>query len=279
MSMRLDLPPDRDLPADRRRELRAGLVRAAHQPPRRRTTQLVVVPLVVLAVLLGLGLTHPWDRTPPVVGTPSPSPVRTSTLPDRTTPASAPPVIPAATPTDRGALNRSGTTATIDRCLTDLPPRTGVTKVHFARRTSTDGDVVLFTGRNGSSYMCSRSGSSVYDGAGSKTDHLKAPDARHPVIRIFEPGLGGSASSTRHRNDTQTAYRIGPDVASLQMRVTVDGHRSPWFEASRSDEYAWAGAQVEFADTHRLDLDPDFRIEDRAFDTAGHELAIDRTPR
>jgi len=137
MSSRLDLPPERDLPGERRLEIRAQLLRAARPPRRRLRAQLVVVPLVVLAVLLGLGLTHPRDRTPPVVGTPSPSAARTSTAPDRTASAPAPPAAPAATPTDRGALDRSGTTAAIDRCLTDLPLGRA-SKVHFARRTSTD---------------------------------------------------------------------------------------------------------------------------------------------
>jgi len=72
---------------------------------------------------------------------------------------------------------------------------------------------------------------------------------------------------------------VGPEVVTLQVRLTVDGHRSPWFEASRSDGWAWAGAGLELTGPHRLALDAEFRVEDRASDAAGHELAIDRTPR
>lgn len=286
MSSRLDLPPERDLPAVRRREIRTELLRATHPPhPRHRRPRawLLVVPVAVLAALLGLGLTHPWTRTTPVVGLPSPSPAGTTgPTPGRTAPAPVPTPgssIPAATPIDRGALTPAARTTVTGRCQADLGPRTRVAQVHFARRTSTDGDVVLFTGRDGLSYLCSDAESSLYDGPGSKTKALKAPDAKHPVVRILEPSLGSSAGHGRHIHRTQAGYRVGPDVVSLQLRLTVDGHRSPWFEASRSDGWAWAGATLEYADAHRLILDADFTVEDRAFDADGHPLAIDRTAR
>ena len=65
----------------------------------------------------------------------------------------------------------------------------------------------------------------------------------------------------------------------MQLRVTVEGHTGPWFEASLADGYAWASASVDYRTKTHGALPRDFTVEDRAFDAEGHELAIDRTPR
>ena len=68
-------------------------------------------------------------------------------------------------------------------------------------------------------------------------------------------------------------------MASLQLRLTVEGHTGAWFEASRDGGYAWASASVDYRTTTHGPMPRDFTIEDRAFDAEGHALAIDRTPR
>ncbi|MGI3781024.1 MAG: hypothetical protein ACRYG2_09620 [Janthinobacterium lividum] len=286
MSTRLDLPPERDLPATRHRELRAELLRATRAPRRRpgvRRAWRAVVPvaLVALVVAVVLGLTQPWVVTPPVVGVPSVSP-SVDPRPTRgptSTPAPAP-AVPTARSIDRGPLDQTARAKAIAMCQSSLGRSTRVAQVHFARRTSTDGDVVLFTGRDGLSYACSASGASLYGGSGSTTGPLPEPSRRRPVIRITSPGPGGSRSSNGSaRSYTETYYRVGPEVASLQLRLRVEGHTGAWFEASVDGGYAWAAAYVEYSTQKRGAFPHDFTIDDRAFDADGHELAIDRTPR
>lgn len=286
MSTRLDLPPERDLPEPRRRAIRAELVRTSRVPTRRRRPWLLVLPAAALATVLAvvLGLTGPGQPAPPVIGVPSASPSTTATPSDPTprptrSPAPAP-AIPAARSTDRGPLGATARMKAISRCLADLDRRTGVAEVHLARRTSTAGDVVLFTGRDGQSYACSSGGASVYAGSGSKTTPLPAPSRRRPVVRILAPGAGGSRSQDGSASsETEAYYRVGPEVASLQLRLTVQGHTGPWFEASTDGGYAWAAARVEYTTATHGALPHDFTVDDRAFDAAGRPLAIDRTSR
>lgn len=285
MSTRLDLPPERDLPASRRRAIRVELVAATRAPHRRRRPWLVVAPLAALVTVLAvvLGLTRPWDPAPPVVGVPSASPSPSESIDWSVGHGRQPlpnPALPSAAKIERGPLDAGSRARAIARCQADLDRRTRVAAVHLARRTSTDGDVVLFTGRDGMSYACSKHGASVYAGNGSKTGPVPAPSRRRPVVRISSPGLGGSRApdgSASGRSDAP--YRVGPEVASLQMRVTVEGRTGPWFEASLEKGYAWASASVTYEATRRGAPPRDFTVEDRAFDDQGHELAIDRTPR
>ena len=125
---------------------------------------------------------------------------------------------------------------------------------------------MLFNGRDGLSYACSSGGASVCAGSGSKTTPWPAPSRRRPV-----------GERVRQQRD-EACYRI-PEVASLQLRLTVTGHTSPWFEASAADGYAGAAARVEHRTKTRGALPHDFTIDDRAFDADGHPLAIDRTSR
>ena len=284
MSTRLDLPPERDLPESRRRAIRAELVAATRTPDRRRRPWLVLAPVAVLATVLAvvLGLTRPFDVAPPVVGVPSASPTPQPTesidweplqgrkpLPNL--------AIPPADPIDLGPLPAGARATAIAECQGALGRRNGVTEVHFARRTSTDGDVVLFTDRRGVSYACSKGGGGQY--ADNRSAALPRPTRRHPVFRMFDSGSGGSRSDDgATQGDAHGWYRVGPEVASLQLRLTVEGHTGPWFEASRDGGYAWAAASVDYRTTARGALPrEEFTIEDRAFDAEGNELAIDRT--
>ena len=67
-------------------------------------------------------------------------------------------------------------------------------------------------------------------------------------------------------------------MASLQVRLTVDGHSGPWFEASIADGYAWAAASLEYSGAKQKDIS-NYHLEDRAFDATGHELDINHARR
>lgn len=254
MSNRLDLPPVRDLPGPARRAIRAELVRATRAPARRPRRWLVAAPVAAVAalVVVVLGVTQPE----PTTGHPRRPHDRPQSAGRPGTVEGGQPLPVRPRPDDDG---RRG------------PP---------ARRTSTDGDVGLFTGRDGLSYACSSGGSSLYDGGGSKTTPLPEPSRRRPVVRIMAPGFGGSRSADGSASgETDAIYRVGPEVESLQLRMTVEGHVGPWFEASITDGYAWAGASLDYRTKTHGPLPRDYTVDDRAFDVAGHSLAIDRTPR
>ena len=288
MSTRLQPPPPRDMPAHRRREIRTALVRASH---RRRHPHrwLVALPVAVLALLLGLGLglARPWEVGPPVVGVPSPAPTGTaaSTVPTpdagRSTPAPSPrPAVPAARPTDLGPLSKAARSKAVSRCLDGLGRTTTVATLHFARRTALSGDAVVFEGRDGVAYACSDDGSGLISGPVSKMGDLPAPDAKHPVVLVDGEGLSSASGQGRVDATTSGAYRVTDAVASLQSRLVVDGHAGAWFEASRSDGWAWTGASLNYAGTIPRRLPGvDFRVDVRAFDAAGDRLDVDRTPR
>lgn len=284
MSTRLELPPPRELPTERRREIRAALVRASYQRrhPRR---WLVAVPVTVLALLLGLGLglTRPWEVGTPVVGVPAGTPsLPVEPTPDRTTPSPTPaaPVVPVARETDGGPLSAKAHAKVVDRCLAELDRSTTVTHVYLARRTAISGDVVMFTAADGESYSCSsKDGSGLFDGPGSKTLPLPTPDDEHPALLVDGEGLWTASGKGRVDAHTSAAYRVSDEVASLQTRLSIDGHTGSWFEASRAGGWAWTGATLEYEGTLKHSLQQKYRIDVRAFDADGKRLAVDRTPR
>ena len=281
MSTRLELPPSRGLPEARRREIRAALVAASH---RRRHARrwLVTAPIGVLALLLGLGLgvVRPWETREPVVGVPATSPsgpARPTPDPTTSSPTPAAPTVPAARATDRGPLSDAARTNVVSRCLTGLGRSTTVETVHLARRTSTSGDVMLFTGRDGLAYACSDDEASLLAGPGLKTRALPEPDAEHPAVRVDGDGLSSGSENGHVSSTTTGAYRVDDEVASLQSRLVVDGHAGPWFEASRAGGWAWTSATVEYTSSRRLTPRADHRVEVRAFDASGNRLGVDRT--
>lgn len=281
-------PPDRDLPPVRRQQIRVAVLQSAsstRSSQRRRWVfplAAAMAAAAVTALVLGLGL--PRTGSAPVVANPTaavPSPSRTPSPVTSPSPGPTPPATaPRAVVTDRGPLTTAQTRKVIDRCRDDLSRAAGVETLHFARRTAIDGDVVMFTDTNGMSLLCTKSGSSAYDGEGSKTASLEAPTGQRPLVRIMNPGLalGGDEDGNIY-GSTGAAYRVAPSVASLQMRISIDGHTSPWFEAAIHDGYAYAAASIKFKKSGPLDQRPDYTIQDRAYNSAGEQLEIDRTPR
>jgi len=279
-------PPERDLPPARRQQIRSAVLRTASptRSPRRRGWVLPLAAAAAAAVAaLVLGLSLPRMGSAPVVSNPTaavpslrraPSPTKTSS-PEPTRAA-----VPRGVATDRGPLTTAQTRKVVDRCRGDLDRIAGVDVLHFARRTAVDGDVVLFTDSHGLSLLCKKSGSSTYDGDGSKTGSLPAPSGQRPLVRILDPGLalGGDEDGNIY-GSTGTAYRVAPSVVSLQMRISIEGHTSPWFEASIHGGYAYAAASIKFTTSRSLGRRPDYTVQDRAYNSAGDQLKIERTPR
>ena len=285
MTTPLTPPPERDLPPARRQQIRGAVLQAASptRSPRRRgwVLPLAAAAAAVAALVLGLGL--PRTGSAPVVSNPTaaaPSLRQTPSLTTSSSPEPTQAAAPRGVATDRGPLTTAQTRDVVDRCRSDLDRTAGVDVLHFARRTAVDGDVVLFTDSNGLSLLCTKSGSSTYDGDGSKTRSLPAPTGRRPLVRILNPGLalGGDEDGNIY-GSTGTAYRVASSVVSLQMRISIDGHTSPWFEAAIHDGYAYAAASIKFTTSKSLGRQPDYTIQDRAYNSAGDQLKIDRTPR
>jgi len=292
MTTSLTPPPDRDLPPVRRRDIRVAVLEAtaptrSRRRGRGRGRERWVFPLAaaavaaVAALVLGLGLARTGSA--PVVANPTaavPSPRQAPSPTTTPTPEPTRAAAPRGIVTDRAPLTTAQTRTVVDQCRGDLDRTAGLDTLHFARRTAVDGDVVLFTDSKGMSLLCTKSGSSAYDGDGSKTGPLPAPTGQRPLVRIMNPGLalGGDEDGNIY-GSTGTAYRVAPSVVSLQMRISIDGHTSPWFEAAIHDGYAYAAASIKFTTSEPLGRRPDYTIQDRAYNSAGDQLKIDRTPR
>ena len=160
-------PPQRNLSEADRREIHAALVRTSHAAaprPRRRT--LVLVPALALTSAAAVVCLNLPGAGLPITGVPVPAgPVPTAT-PDQTAGSS---MIPAAQPIDRGPLISSVVKKIVTECLRGLPGAPTVDQVHFARRTSINGGVVLLTDSTGMSHIC--------------TDHSTPPPRPWPAVR------------------------------------------------------------------------------------------------
>ena len=277
-------PPARDLPPARYRQIRAAVLQST-QPsrPRRRWALLVAVlaGAVALAALV-VGVTWPRVSTAPLVARPTtatPSPGTSTPLPARSARPTPVPPAPSGPPegraTDQGPLSTSAVRRLIASCAADLGRRAAAERVHFARRTSIGGGVVLFTATDGQSYLCSGDRSALYDGSESKTRPLPTTSDREPVIEILAGGAGIGRTNSRIHSEGGTAYLVSPQVASVQMRLTFRGRTGPWYDAAIEDGYAYASAELEFTDTRPLPRPiPDTVVETRAYDQDGRRLPV-----
>ena len=285
---RLLPPPQRNLPQDVRRDIRSALVRTTRTTTRTPRKARVVVPALALTGIVGVatvGLNLPGHPGLPGTGVPAPAgPVATAT-PDQTYATST---IPAAESVDRGPLSSAATDAIVKNCLHGSPGGGTAARVHIARQTSTAGPVVVLTDTVGILHLC-RDGSDItgppLDAGGPLGDIQRpSPTQDQPVVQLT--GYAGSGSGPAQgesgtiKNSNMSYYRVGPDVASLQVRLTVDGHTGPWTQAIIADGYAWACA----SDNYPISEDdpaPDpttIHVDDRAYDAAGNMLDIDRVP-
>ncbi len=290
----LQPPPQRHLPDDVRRDVRGALVRTSRATTSTQGSRgrgRVLVPALALTGLVGataaVGLSLPGHLGLPGVGVPAPAgPVPTAT-PDRTGQTSP---IPAAESLDRGPLSSATTDTIIKNCLHGSPGNGTAARVHIARQSSIGGPVVVLTDSVDILHLC-RDGMDItgppLDAGGPMGDIQRpAPTKRQPVVQLT--GFGGSGGGPAEgesgtiENTGSSYYRVGPEVASLQVRLTVDGHTGPWTQAIIADGYAWACASDDYP-VSKDDPAPDFsagrHVDDRAFDAAGHELEIDHVSR
>lgn len=272
MNDQVTLPPERKLSQQRRREIGVVLDRASRSAREPRRTRWALVPAMALAavVALVLGLTHTGELAMPVVGAPTPSTDTVGPPTDGATPTSSSP-IPSARSIDRGPLSEAAAHEVATECDCGDRPRYVVRQMLFARHTSTHGDVVIYVGGDGTIYAHASNPFLGMGGPGAPS--RPEPSRERPVVQW----TGTLTTSGAQESTGTTYYRVGPDVASVQLRVVVDGQVGPWFEASMAGGYAWAAASAHH-DT-RKDDDPgladDVRVEDRAFDAQGRLLDID----
>ena len=282
---RLMPPPQRQLSEDVRREIHSALVRTTRATTTTRRRGRAVVPALALIGVLGaaavVGLNLPGDLGLPGVGVPAPGgPVPTAT-PDHTRSSA----IPAAESIDRGPLSSLTTDEIVNNCLHGSPGGGTAARVHIARQTSIAGPVVVLTDSVKILHLC-RDGMDItgppLDADGPLGDIQRpSPTQNQPVVQLTGytgsgPGRGKSGTIT---NTDTSYYRVGPEVASLQVRLTVDGHTGPWTETIIADGYAWAAASANYpasADDHAPDFSTESHVVDRAFDAAGHEHDINR---
>lgn len=286
----LQPPPQRSLPTDVRREVRDALVRNSRPTTSTHCSRgrgRVLVPALALTGLVGataaVGLSLPGHLGLPGVGVPAPAgPVATAT-PGRTAQASP---IPAAESIDRGSLSSAATDAIVKNCLHGSPGNGTTDRVHIARQTSIGGGIVVLTDSVGILHLC-RDGMDItgppLDAGGPLGDTERpSPTQSQPVVQLTGyAGSGGPAlgkSGGTIKNTDTSYYRVGADVASLQVRLTVNGHTGPWTQAIIADGYALAAASADYP-VAKDDPAPDLtktHVDDRAFDAAGHELDINR---
>ncbi|MGI3779721.1 MAG: hypothetical protein ACRYG2_03000 [Janthinobacterium lividum] len=289
---RLMPPPQRDLPDADRREIHANLVRTMRGTTHPRRKRLVVVPALALAGVVvaatAVGLNLPGGSGPTVTGVPAPAgPISTSTArPDQT---AGSPAVPAAQIIDSGPLNSSVEKKVVENCLHGSPGGGTAAQVHLARQTSIAGPVVLLTDSVGILHLCRDGmdivGPSLDAGGPLGETQRPSPTRRLPVVQLT--GFAGFGGGSEHgvsgtiKNTATSYYRVGPEVASLQVRLTVDGHTGPWTETIIADGFAWAYASADYSSTeddHAPDITTKTHVDDRAFDAAGHELDINRIP-
>jgi len=282
-------PPQRDLPTHVRREVRGALVRTSQSTSSTQSSRSrgrVLVPALALTGLVGataaVGLSLPGHLGLPGVGVPAPAgPVPTAT-PDRTAQTSP---IPAAESIDRGPLSGAATDTIVKNCLHGSPGGGTADRVHIARQSSIGGPVVVLTDSVGILHLC-RDGMDITGpplDAGGPMGNIQrpAPTKRQPVVQLtgFAGSGGGPAegeSGTIKNTDT-SYYRVGPEVASLQVRLTIDGHTGPWTQAIIADGYAWACASENYPvskDDPAPDITKEGHVDDRAYNAAGQELDI-----
>ncbi|MGI3784385.1 MAG: hypothetical protein ACRYG2_26800 [Janthinobacterium lividum] len=284
-------PPQRKLPEDVRRDIRGTLVRTSQARTSTRRPGRVVIPALALTGALGaaavVGLNLPGHLGQRGVGVPAPAgPVPTAT-PGQTPATSA---IPAAQTIDSGPLSNSTADKIVKDCLHGSPGGGNTARVHIARQTSVAGPVVVLTDTVGILHLCRGDLDIVgppLDAGGPLGDIQRpSPTQDQPVVQLTGYAGSGSHPAQGHsdtaKNTDTSYYRVSPDVASLQVRLTVDGHTGPWTQAIIGDGYAWVCASADYPvskDDPAPDITEESHVEDRAFDAAGHELDINRVHR
>lgn len=273
-------PPEHDLPPGRAEAMRRVVMRSAVGRPRARFRLVwVLVPALALLVVLGAVVASRPGQAPSVVGSPSPAPVSSSTG-----------VTGDVVYTDAGELDEADAVAVIEKLQGRF---TGTDdgklgEVVVARRTSTDlgrGTFVVWTDTKGSTWwyggipgLIGRSG--LVSGAAARGSRV--PDADHPVVRLTDLTVSWSEDAERPDATARdfssgNLYLVSSSVDRVEVRMTVEGKRGPWFTAPVHDGYVYILAVAPGPHSTAEHVHDITTIEDRAFDRAGSPLPI--TPR
>ncbi len=272
-------PPEHDLPPERAADIRRVVMRSAAGTGRRRLRRslwLLVPALTLLVVLAAVAGLRP-GQTPSVLGSPSPAPSATSPGVTDDDPVD----------TDAGPLSEADAAGVVEklhgRFSGSGDGELGVVVV--SRRTSTDlgrGTFVVWTDSRGTTWwtggipgVMGRSG--PVSGPGARK--ARVPDAAHPVVRLttltfswFEDA--DRPDATARDLASGNFYLVSGTVDRVEVRMTVEGKRGPWFTAPVHDGYVFIPAVTPGPHSTSEHIDEVTTIEDRAFDHDGSPVPI-----
>lgn len=258
-------PPvrERALPEESSTRIRAAIMAGtvARRPVRRVTDLLVAAAVVLLLVGVGFAV---WTRAEQgVVAAPLP-PV--STYGDRVV------------TTDRGPLTEAQTTKMLALCVRREDP--AVREIISARRLS-DGHTafpwVVYRNADGQVVLCSkRLTGPTYAG-----ERKFRPSTRYPVVPVGGMNEGGwtpdqstASPTTATGYSTSQFFAAGPQVATVQLRVVVEGVPGAWFTGEVHAGYVY----VPLFEPGPVPLDPHgepkVSFERRALDFSGSPVTI-----
>ncbi|HEY0237521.1 MAG TPA: hypothetical protein VGC37_02640 [Friedmanniella sp.] len=278
-------PPEQDLPPARAADIRRVVMRSAGATRRHRSvrTRWLLVPAVAALVLVGGVVGLRPGPAPSVLGSPGPAPSTSS------------PSVPvdANVDTDAGPLSRSEAVAVIDE-VRDHRHAYGpasrpapLADVLVARRTTTalgDGTFVVWTDTAGSTWWAEdipgvMGTSGPVSGPAAKRD-VREPDAAHPVVRLTDPDRfswfedADRPDATARDLAIGAFYLVSASVDRVEVRMTVEGARGPWFTAPVHAGYTFIPAVTPGRHSTSDRIDKVTTIEDRAFDSDGNRVPI-----
>jgi hypothetical protein len=184
--------------------------------------------------------------------------------------------------TDGGPLTASETRAAVGRCLGKraTPGEVAAARVDYARDIAYLTDdvrtlpTVILTS-NGRRIVCNRDGRVPARAAGANRE----PDAGHPAIVVASQGITGTFNGPFADGMSPFApcvvLRVGPEVATVLMRLDWPTGNSVWYGAAVGNGYAvvsaWMGGTI--GSPVNIDLTT-VRTQIRAFDAGGGELPV-----
>jgi len=195
------------------------------------------------------------------------------------TPTSTP--LAAMVSVDGGPMTAAETSPAVARCLGKGATADDIANAHveYARDIAylTDDVLTLPTvilTSKGSRIVCNRDGR-----VAPTTDTERAPTAEHPAVVVASEGVTGTFNGPFADGMSPFApcvvLRVGPEVASVLMRLDWPTGDSVWYGAAIENDYAvvsaWMGGTIG-APAH-IDL-MTVRLQFRAYDATGHPLPL-----
>jgi hypothetical protein len=201
---------------------------------------------------------------------------------DRTTSTPAPTPLTAMVSSDGGPMTATETRTAVGRCLGKHASAADIAAVHveYARDIAylTDDVLTLPTiilTSKGTRIVCNTDGRVPPRAAGANRE----PDSGHPAIVVASAGITGTFNGPFADGMSPFApcvvLRVGPEVASVVMRLDWPTGDSVWYGAAIENGYAVVSAWMGGTIGAPVDIDlTTVRTQVRAYDATGHEFPV-----